>query len=305
MKIFFLVCISMIFVLSFSSCHKQQDADPTPNTDSTMLKSFALLIPNNSPFDTSNKFNYFYDGDKRIKQIDGYSGYDPVTTYGNYFTVHFFYTGNEPLPFKTVRLSGNLRYRDTLYVDTAHYFYANGKLSMDSVVHYLRTTSGNGVSVYYRHSYDAQRYTYNGNNVSALTDNWFFGFGQLKATVNIVVIQTSANSIMIERQRTAIGSPVTSTQRYRVLYDNKPNPLLGLEVPKPAYGLLYYTLVYRNSFPNNVVEFEKIYDSGNSGAWYDKYDYTYRSDSYPLAGTHYDVTLNWLPYYRKGLYKYY
>lgn len=292
MKLLSTITAFLLIVGSFYSCQKESDINNLTNSDSTLLKTY-IVLPSNS--DTGYKFNYFYDANKRLMRREVLSSYVQATGFSVYHNTDFFYNGSDSLPYKTILQGGNKADSYHSYVDTSLYFYTNGKLTWDSTIHCRPVSNGNTI-IYMPYSYNSWRYTYNGTNLTALLDDRDIIRGQSKLVVDLFVTQTSPNILTIERHQNIPGNPIVSIQRFKITYDNRPNPLYKLNVPTPGYGLVYLLVPYRETFPNNVTEFEKIYDNAYSPSpWHDKIEYTYRADQFPVSAVHFGIDNG--PYY--------
>jgi hypothetical protein len=196
-----------------------------------------------------------------------------------YVTTDFFYNGAETLPYKVVELNQE----DVAYVDTTFYTYSNGFVSLDSSLNYVVSS---------------QRWLYTNVIAFSVTGNKVFvrikdiyRFSTYEDSATLTITRQNGNIIMQQDPNNTI------TENIQMTYDNKVNPFYRGDIHYP----IYYEHLFNsfNAQKNNPLE--QSFSIGSSTSRI-KYQYTYRSDGYPLTVTKTDLTYS--SQSRKGIFIY-
>jgi hypothetical protein len=266
MKIYFGGAIILLIAVFFSSCQKEIDWKLTNKTqnDSIYLKQY-IELDTTLPvgLDTSLKYIFTYDSQKRLKQwisIEYYFGYIN--------TVESFYNGNDTLPYKIVSLldAGLQKIRDTTFL-----FFVNGLVSYDSTIEYDITTSNQFMSTV------AVSYQQDGNNTFISCREFALpGAAPVISQWSGTVFKTYLNGNIATQDDTS-NYHIGFTDRYHMeaLYDNKINPFYNLQGALPVLQKNYLQ-------KNNAIEMISKNSLGVTEV-HDFYGYTYRADGYPLV----------------------
>lgn len=244
MKTFLSGMIVLVMVVGFSSCQREVDGrlDDVVVDDNIYIDKFIELDTTYpSGLDTSYKYSFIYDGQKRLKQI-AEIGFDDGTHNIQYIGNEYrYYNGSDTVPYKTTY---DLDYTTgESYRDTSFLFYdGNNVIYKDSNVRY---ESGAPASMWL-HTYSA------GETNRFLIKRTSFDF------ITGLFTADSINSI-----RSIIANNIVSTSdsfynqlgglqyvvKYTFNYDNKLNPYNKIALHYPVYGFLINMSNYQN-FPN-------------------------------------------------------
>jgi hypothetical protein len=277
------------------SCNKGPTDNSRVQADSTLLTTVFELDPfaTATAYDTFARTLYYFDDNKRVKKTRHY------LYLSNFGDAYYFYSGNEQKPFMVTRYGVDVTFNDTTSIDTSFYYYQADKLIRDSTINYYPNLG------FPNRRFDAHSYTYSGTTITANFHYYHDTYiGEARSTESVTVTPGGTNTVILEKKRYLNNVPgVISTTRYRIVYDDKPNPRSKPNAPEVAYGLFEGLNLW--GFPNNVTDCEKTFDdSSNATPWHHKFVYTYRSDGYPLACVDYDLINNYPPYFEKILFTY-
>lgn len=267
---------SLILVLLFSSCQKELDIDTGDTSqgqngvnDSIYVSQYVELDTTEpSGFDTSFKYLFAYDGQKRITTIKEYNYFTGTTSLDEITTENYFYTGSDTLPYKLIILyadgSNILQGSDTVFLE-----YDNaGLVKTDS----LRTTDFSGTHVMSVHYTPLSGGKYKLSGLGLTYDS-------------IIINQTTINgNITGETINYYNGGTMSSSLGLARAYDNKPNPFYRIAIHYPTAFNFSHTY-FANEQKNNYAE---LTDNDPSFPEHYLINYEYRSDGYPLVSRLFD-----------------
>lgn len=198
-----------LFISVIVSCHKPSDDGPDSDPNNFRISRIVQgAIPSNGKVSVTD---FIYDDQQRVAKIV-YSSGDSVN--GTITTTPiqactYYYNGTEKNPYKTTgRPQSDLSYSGDVY-----YYYNNaGQLIRDS----LKSTSDSEIAT--------RDYSYSQDGI-IVKETTFIGLGNFIKNKTFVV----KNHNLTENFY-ASTSPGTTSYGYRLIYDNKVNPISKLNI---------------------------------------------------------------------------
>ncbi len=280
-----LIFISAILFLT--SCQKEVDGDiPRVSTgnDSTFIEQFTML---DTVFvagsDTIFKFNFLYDGNKRLDSYT-YLEYDPGISGANRILLKnvstYSYMGSDTLPFRVISNYSHFQDPSRNRIDTLYLFYQSGMVVKDSVIN-----PGNG---------------YVSNEFIRLSNTRYLLREDLGVYIdtNYSYVKWQNGNLLKEIDSIWIWSSSSwDNSTHEFTYDNKLNPFrsLSLRYPTPQSDQAgYFPLESLGLVPSNNNILTSTYDNGLPESW----SYVYGSNNLPSIARYNDGSSGYKLFYQ-------
>lgn len=270
----------------FASC-QQEINDPNPGQNSigndSIYISQYIELDTTLGSDTTSKFIFLYDLQKRITQLKDYNYVTGTSTYEFITVENYFYNGNDTLPYKMVveRADGA---NVLLWRDTAFFWYDNGVIKKDSVLIYDNAGALTYTRVINYNKISSNKYKLTGTGIPG---------------DSVIINQTITNgNITREESRFYSGAIVVSNLDIQQTFDMNPDPFYRISLRYPiwqSFSGAYFTGTQKN----NSTEYRI---SGSFSQEHYIAVYQYRNDGYPVISRVADPS-NPLDCY-KGIYVY-
>lgn len=276
MKTFLSGLVMLVLVVGFSSCQKEIE-NPTivrTGADSTIISRYIGLDTTALPGrDTIFKILFDYDAQGRFIRETEYfksTGSSTTTLYDDTVTVNYVYKGTDTLPYKAFKVA---RSYDGKQMDTVYLFYQNQVIIKDSTRRWALEYIGGATM----ESIEVNKYVINASNVTAtqyLVNTLTPAVWPPACPGTTVYSQTFLNGNITSETGAYTSCSGTGNSSFIGAYDNKPNPLYAIRIPFP---ILTSIGVVGSVQKNNVTGTGTVLPGDNL-----VYNYTYRSDGYPL-----------------------
>jgi hypothetical protein len=273
---------SLLLVVFISSCQKEIDWGADNRTDADSLYIDKLIELDTSfagGSDTSFKYSFQYDGQKRLTQI-AETGFDAGTSTILYTSNEYRqYAGTDTGPFKITRKE--VYSNGQTFDDTVYFFYNSNSIIKDSMIRYssgiaasqsrtVYTSTGNGKFMVKRTDYDP-------------SSGIVFNVDSINSSRTIVGNNVTSSSDSVYGQ---LAGGLYDVYRYTYNYDDKINPFKKMSLPYPLYIDLLNTYSYEYiASPvstNNPVSYTLMHwFAGNTFNQPGQLKYTYNSAGYP------------------------
>lgn len=285
LKILSLLVFAFILLNGCQKDFTEEDLDPPVLTgDSTYLDKFMLLDSSATGIDTAHLFVYEYDVNKRVTSLKNYWEEDSGMMLG--IEIRYHYSGNDTMPFSSIRHEYDYDNGIVSSKDTTHtfYYFQNGKLVRDSSIYYFVYTNQSGQLVGVTDTLK-QSYTYSGNTVYAF--RWEYegdrfgppgngGVWIIKDTANLDINGNLISSRAYESGD--LGNTWNFFYACNFTYDNKNSPFSRLSNFRTLYAVppvegFYYEMQNVNNRVSEHYDYDNYsldHDFGNN--------FTYRPD---------------------------
>lgn len=265
-------------VLLMISCQQEPDdvlpdPDPSGEGDSTYLKMVISLDTSKpSGADTSIKYVFTYDAQKRLEQVLIFEYYPGTPGVRFEHLEKRFYSGSDTLPYKMVTYFDDAP--TSASIDTIYFTYHNGVLIKDSIISYQGTRLD-----------DVSTTTFH-----QLANNRLYAIrkvesdGILVSRDSLTSTQTWQNGNLRSQQDTLFLPGGIHTWDFQREFDNNPNPLRRTTLPYPMVNDDYWIgwdLVLAGAKTNNN-EIGSTWKADNTLYYEIAGLYQYRTDGYPV-----------------------
>lgn len=299
MKLLKILVIVFIISVAFITCQKEISADdifnpPLQNTvgDSVFLDKIYNLNISGGGADTSIIRTYYYDNLKRVTAIED-SSLDVGDPLKPFFSLKYFYSGTDTLPFKSLFLDyeKSVSLNNPFLTDTVITFFrydAVGRNQSDSASSFMHDGFGTSSDPFVSNRYKIiQNYQYAYGKIfrKVLTTNVFgvyYGYVPLGEQRDTATVDANGNILTMKRYSVNSGVSVLEFNS-QYTYDNKVNPYCRLSDFR-TYSVVPHFKELSDLFQtkNNRLNAMETDINGNIEKQDLTGQYTYRNDGYPL-----------------------
>ncbi len=268
---------AIVVLISFTSCSKSENTSPVPPPPvvfgTILTKVYEVDTTKAAPADTINRWSFTYDNLNRLI-IDSFTS---LTTYSGsiYYIINKIeYTGTDTFAYRKTQRA--FKGSNFMSADTVYYKFVNSRYDSDTMVFDYGLTFPPGTA--------RNKFTYSANVITRNFQNWVPQNSYTATEVQKIYLTIVNNNIIAQRD-TIVSSvngfpqPTPTIFTTNVSYLSNPNPFYSLTA---SYSNGYFRIPGIGNIANRSYAPRNLISQQTSSYGSITYDYTFRSDGYPL-----------------------